>query len=64
MTPESSIRYHKRRKLIGTVRALLRTHGRAGLTPRIDVIAIIWPKDAKKPMTVRHHRGVIPLAAW
>ncbi len=64
MTPENSIRYGKRKKLIATVRALLRTHGRDGLTPRIDVIAIIWPKDAKKPTTVRHHRGVIPVAAW
>jgi putative endonuclease len=64
MTPEGSIRYHKRRKLISTVRALLRTHGRAGLTPRIDVVAIIWPKDAKHPTDVRHHRGVIPVASW
>ena len=64
MTPESSIRYHKRRKLISTVRALLSTHGRAGLTPRIDVVAIIWPKDAKQPTDIRHHRGVLPIAAW
>jgi putative endonuclease len=64
MTPENSIRHGKRKKLISTVRALLRTHGRAGLTPRIDVIAIIWPKDAKTPTAVRHHRGAIPVAAW
>lgn len=64
MTPELSIRYGKRKKLIATVRALVRTHGRAGLTPRIDVVAIIWPKGAKKPTAIRHHRGIIPVAAW
>ncbi len=64
MTPESSIRYAKRKKIVNTVRALLRKHGRAGFTPRIDVIAIIWPPTSKTPTAIRHHRAMIPLASW
>ena len=64
MTPEASIRSEKRRTVRNTVRRLVRKHKTAGLRPRIDVIAIIWPAGAKEPAEVRHHRGVIPLAGW
>ncbi len=64
MSPESSIRYGKRKKLIATARGLLRVHGRAGLRPRMDVVAIVWPAGEKRPTVVRHHRGVIGIAEW
>ncbi len=60
-TPEASIRHHKRQTVARTVRRLVRKHKTAGLRPRIDVVAIIWPEGAKKPAMVRHHRGVIPV---
>ena len=63
MTPEASIRAEKRRTVRNTVRRLIRRHKTAGLRPRIDVIAIIWPAGAKEPSEVRHHKGVIPLEA-
>ena len=64
MTPEMSIRKDKRETVIRTVRRLIRKHKTAGLRPRIDVIAIIWPEGAKEPSIVRHHEGAIRLAIW
>jgi putative endonuclease len=61
MTPEESIRHDKRRAVVRTVRRLIRRHKTAGLTPRIDVVAIIWPVGSRKPSAVRHHRGVLRL---
>ena len=64
MTPEMSIRADKRRTVRNTVRRLIRRHKTAGLRPRIDVIAIIWPRGAREPSALRHHPGVIPIASW
>ena len=64
MTPEASIRADKRRTVRKTVRRLIRKHRTAGLRPRIDVVAIIWPNGAATPSEVRHHRGVIALDGW
>jgi putative endonuclease len=64
MTPEASIRADKRKTVRQTVRRLIRKHRTAGLRPRIDVIAIIWPEGAKEPAELRHHQGVIPLTSW
>lgn len=64
VTPEASIRHHKRRKIVSTARGLVRRHGKAGLTPRIDVVAVVWPAGAKKPEVIRHHRAAIALSGW
>jgi len=64
MTPEASIRSEKRKTLQRTVRRLFRRHKSAGLRPRIDVIALIWPEGAREPAEVRHHKAVIPLHNW
>jgi putative endonuclease len=64
ITPEGSIRAEKRNTVRTTVRRLIRKHKTAGLTPRIDVIAIIWPAGSKEPTEVRHHKGVISLVGW
>jgi len=64
MRPEASIRHNKRKVVARTVRQLTRRYGAAGLTPRIDIIAIIWPNNAKQPTEVRHHRGAIAVAKW
>ncbi len=64
MTPEQSIRHEKRRKIVQTVRRWCWKHKTAGLTPRIDMVAIIWPEGAKKPSIVRHHRGAIGVHPW
>ena len=64
MTPEASIGPEKRRMVRQTVRRLIRRHRTAGLMPRIDVVAIIWPAGAKEPSQVRHHQGVIGLEGW
>ncbi len=61
MTPEASIRAEKRETVRKTVRRLIRKHKTAGLRPRIDVVAIIWPQGAKEPSEVRHHKGVIAI---
>jgi putative endonuclease len=61
MSPEASIRHHKRKTVARTVRRLLRRHKTAGLRPRIDVVAIIWPPGAAAPALVRHHRAAIPV---
>ena len=59
MTPENSIRFDKKRAVTRTVRRLMRRHKAAGLTPRIDVVAVIWPAGAAEPSEVRHHKGAI-----
>jgi putative endonuclease len=64
MTPEASIRFPKRKAILRTVRRLIRRHKTAGLRPRIDVVAIIWPVGAKQPTIVRHHRGVMRVETW
>jgi putative endonuclease len=64
MTPEASIRADKRQTVQRTVRRLIHKHRTAGLRPRIDVIAIIWPEGSKEPTELRHHKGVIPIASW
>jgi putative endonuclease len=61
MTPEMSIRSDKRQMVRKTVMRLIRKHKTAGLTPRIDVIAIIWPEGSSEPSQVRHHKGVIAI---
>ena len=61
---EHTIRRRKREKLRTTIVQLIRKHGRADLTPRLDVIAILWPKDAKAPADLRHYRNAFPLANW
>jgi putative endonuclease len=63
-SPESSIRFEKRKTILKTARKLIQRHGRAGLTPRFDVIAIVWPNEAKVPTIVRHHRGALTIAEW
>lgn len=64
MTPESSIRFDKKRAVTRTVRRLMRRHKAAGLTARIDVVAVIWPEGAKEPTAVRHHKGSMAVATW
>ena len=64
MTPEASIRAEKRETVRKTVRRLIRRHRTAGLVPRIDVVAIIWPVGAAEPSVVRHHKGVIGIGGW
>jgi putative endonuclease len=64
MTPEQSVRHDKRKAVLRTVRRLVRRHKTAGLTPRIDLVAIIWPDGAKAPTQVRHHRGIMRLERW
>jgi len=64
MRPEASIRSIKRQVVARTVRRLKRRYGTAGLTPRIDIVAIVWPDITKEPSEVRHHRGAIAVAKW
>jgi len=64
MRPEASIRHHKRQVVARTVRQLKRRYGTADLTPRIDIVAIVWPEGAKEPSEIRHHRGAIAVAKW
>ena len=61
MTPVASLRKDKRDMVRKTARRLIRKHKTAGLIPRIDVIAIIWPNGTREPTELRHHKGVIPL---
>jgi putative endonuclease len=62
--PESSVRYWKKKAVRDTVRRLLRKHGRGGLVPRIDVVAIVWPAGERRPREVRWHKGMIAFAGW
>jgi putative endonuclease len=64
MTPENSIRFGKKRAVTRTVRGLMRRHKAAGMTARIDVVAVIWPEGAKEPTEVRHHKGAVAVAGW
>ncbi|HUO07258.1 MAG TPA: YraN family protein [Phycisphaerae bacterium] len=64
MRPEDSIRYRKRKKLVGTVRGLMRRHWKKGLRPRIDVVAVVWPAGERRPAEIRWHRGVIGVGGW
>ena len=63
-TPEDSIRHDKRKVVLRTVRRLVSKHKTAGLRPRIDVVAIVWPPGAPAPSEVRHHRGVMRVERW
>ena len=64
MTPEGSVRFRKRRTVTRTVRRLMRGNAHAGLRPRIDLVAIVWPEGATQPAIVRHHKAVMPLNHW
>jgi putative endonuclease len=64
MRPENSIRYWKRKTIVATVRALMRRHSKVGLRPRIDVVAVVWPRGEKRPREIRWHRGVIAASSW
>ena len=64
MKPEESIRFKKRKIVVRTVRRLIHKRTLSGLTPRIDVVAIIWPTGAKEPTDLRHHRGVMAVTGW
>ena len=64
MTPENSIRFGKKRAVTRTVRGLMRRHKAAGMTARIDVVAVIWPEGAKEPTEVRHHKGAMAVVGW
>jgi Holliday junction resolvase-like predicted endonuclease len=64
MTPEASIGKKKRETVRRTVRRLVRKHRMAGLVPRVDVVAIVWPEGEGEPQEVRHHKGVIAVGGW
>lgn len=61
---QHTVRGHKQKMLRTTILKLVKTYGRAGLTPRVDIVAIHWPKGAKAPAEVRHYKNALPLARW
>ena len=63
VTPEGSIRRRKKAAVAAVARRLARKYPIAGLEPRIDVVAIIWPTGERLPTSVRHHRFAFPLSS-
>jgi hypothetical protein len=65
MTPERSVRFGgKKRTVSRTMRRLMRRHLDKGFTTRGDLVAIVWPKGAREPSEVRHHKGAFQVGAW
>ena len=48
MTPE------KQRRLTRTALAFLKTHDLLEHSARFDVVAIVWPQDARRPASAEH----------
>jgi Holliday junction resolvase-like predicted endonuclease len=58
IAPEASVHQHKRRKLMTVARSLVRANGWEGRQIRIDVVAVEWPADGRKP-ELRHHVNAV-----
>jgi putative endonuclease len=55
--PENSIRRPKRQAVANSARWFYRTRRLKRFRPRIDVIAIVWPREGSPE--IRHHRDAI-----
>lgn len=52
--PEEAVDLGKQQRIAESGLAFLKAHGLLEYPARFDVIAIVWPKDAKSPSSVRH----------
>ena len=57
-SPERTIRTAKRRFLRHAAKLFIAQRRLENLTPRFDVVAIIWPKEGDPE--IRHHRNAFP----
>ncbi|MBI1368980.1 MAG: YraN family protein [Planctomycetes bacterium] len=53
--PEVHVDRHKQRKLSALAGQLVRTHQLEDHVVRFDVVGVVWPEGAKKPVRVTHH---------
>jgi putative endonuclease len=57
--PEQTIRHTKRQRVRRAARQFIKARKLYSLTPRIDVIAIVWP-EAGTP-EIRYHQNAFPM---
>ncbi len=55
--PAEAVNAAKQRRISASALAFLKTHGLLEHRARFDVIAIIWPADAREPSSVEHFKN-------
>jgi putative endonuclease len=53
-SPAVAVNPEKQRRIARAALVFLKSHGLLELAARFDVVAIVWPKDARKPSKVEH----------
>ena len=53
-TPAEAVGSEKQRRLARAALVYLKSHGLLEHAARFDVVAIIWPKGARRPLSVEH----------
>lgn len=53
-SPAEAVTAEKQRRLSRSAMAFLKTHELLEHSARFDVVSIVWPVGAKKPLTVHH----------
>ena len=63
--PEEAVTLDKQRKLTNMALAYLKKHKLLEHSARFDVVAIVWPDDARQPAEIRHLRNAFePTGKW
>ncbi len=57
--PESSVTWHKQRKLAQLASALVKRPGFAGRPVRIDVVGVDLDERARRAVAIRHHENAV-----
>ncbi|TWT99281.1 hypothetical protein Pla108_02160 [Botrimarina colliarenosi] len=59
-SPAEAVTPEKQRRLTRAATSFLRTHDLQDHPIRFDVVAIVWPVEAKRPVKVTHIEGAFP----
>lgn len=63
--PEEAVTFDKQKKLTQMALAYLKKHKLLEHPARFDVVAIVWPDDAREPQEIRHLRNAFePVGKW
>lgn len=63
--PEEAVTSDKQKTLTRMALAYLKKHKLLEHSARFDVVAIVWPDDAREPQEIRHFRNAFePVGKW
>lgn len=62
-SPAAAVDLQKQRRIARAALVFLKSHGLLENAARFDVVAIVWPKDSRKPTCIAHFVNAFDLPA-